>query len=319
LRPAVARILDPIIAAALFTPAMLMRRVRGFGLEKLPVTKRTLLSRGVLPVRDHYYEPRIRPDGLSRAALERDRDLPGIDLRLEAQRELLGRLRYQSELSGIPTSRPERSEGVYWFDNTYFERMDGSVWYSLLRMLKPRMVIEIGSGFSTLLARLALDRNAAESGGARCRHLCIEPYEHPWLDKSGLEVVRRRVEEVDPIIFSALGAGDVLFIDSSHVLRPGGDVVVEILQILPRLAPGVVVHVHDIFTPRDYPWDWLFEMHRLWNEQYVLEAFLSMNPSFEVMLGVQHLWHAARQDMEAACVPLDGQIPGTSFYIRRTG
>lgn len=312
-----ARAFDPLIAATLVMPALLMRRIRRYGLEKLPLTRLTLLGVGVLPIRDHYYEPRIRPDMITPEALQRERSLPGLDMRPEAQRALLRRLRYQAELADVPFAAPENPAGTYWFDNTYFERMDGSLWYSMLRLLRPRTVIEIGSGFSTLLAQRALGRNAAEAGTMRARHLCIEPYEHPWLERSGAEVVRQRVEEVGPAIFAELEAGDVLFIDSSHVLRPGGDVVVEILQILPRLAPGVVVHVHDIFTPRDYPWEWLFHLHRLWNEQYVLEAFLTLNPSFEVLLGVQHLWHAARGEIEAACVPLGGQIPGTSFYMRR--
>lgn len=316
LRMPIARMLDPLIAAGLAVPAMVMRRARGFGLAKLPLTQRTLLGLGVLPVRDHYYEPQIRPNGLTPERLRQDRSLPGIDLRLDAQRDLLARFRHQAELSDVPFLRPTDGDGVYWFDNTYFERMDGSIWYSMLRTLKPRTVIEVGSGFSTLIARRALERNAAE-GVACARHICIEPYEHAWLDRSGAEVLRERVEEVNPAIFSELGGNDVLFVDSSHVLRPGGDVVVELLEILPRLAPGVVVHVHDIFTPKDYPWEWLFQAHRLWNEQYALEAFLTLNSSFEVVLGVQHAWHAARREVEAACVPLEGQTAGTSFYIRR--
>lgn len=313
-----ARLVDPPMALGLVIPALVMRRVRRSGLEKFPVTQRMLRRIGVLPVGDHYYEPLIRPAGLTPDQLARDRMLPGIDLRLEAQCALLARLRFQAELADVPRARPAGADDVYWFDNTYFERMDGSIWYAMLRTLKPCTVIEIGSGFSTLLARKALRRNTAEAGGTT-RHVCIEPYENPWLERCGAEVVRQRVETVDPTLFAALGANDVLFIDSSHMQRPGGDVLVEILQILPRLAPGVVVHVHDIFTPKDYPWDWLFRLQRLWNEQYLLEAFLTMNPFFEVQLGVPHAWHALRPELEAACVPLDGQQPGTSFYIRRTG
>ncbi|HWL80066.1 MAG TPA: class I SAM-dependent methyltransferase [Roseomonas sp.] len=311
------RALDPVIAAILLAPAWLMQRARKHGLEKLPVTQRALLGVGVLPIRDHYYEPQFRPGDLTPERLSQERILPGIDMRLDAEKELLRRFRFQAELSHLPFSQPEGRDDVYWFDNTYFQRMDGSIWYSMLRLLKPRQIIEVGSGFSTLLARHALERNATEPGGHLAQHLCIEPYERPWLERSGAEIVRKRVEEVDLAIFDGLSEGDVLFIDSSHVLRPGGDVAMEILQILPRLKPGVVVHVHDIFTPRDYPWEWLFQMQRLWNEQYALEAFLTLNPAFEVMLGVQYVWHAAREEVEAACVPLEGQIPGTSFYIRR--
>jgi hypothetical protein len=318
MRDTIARMLDPFIAAALVAPAVVMRRARKAGLDRFPVTQRTLKRVGILPVRRHYYEPQIDPDGLTPETLQRDRPLPGIDLRRDAQRDLLRGLRFQGEAADIPFARPSGADGVYWWDNTYFGRMDGSVWYSMLRALRPRAVIEIGSGFSTLLARRALQTNAGD-GGTVARHVCIEPYEHGgWLGQCGAEVVRERVERIDPSLFSILGPGDVLFIDSSHVLRPGGDVTFEILQVLPRLAPGVVVHVHDIFTPQDYPYDWLFRRNRLWNEQYMLEALLSMNPSYEVVLGVWDAWHTARTDLEAACVPTGGQTPGTSFYIRRT-
>ena len=308
--------LDPIVAAGLTIPALITRRVRETGLEHWPVTQRMLLGLGVYPLRDHYYDPQIRPNGMTAEDLLADRFLPGIDLREDAQRNLLATFRFQDELAGLPRGKPEGGQGVYWFDNEFFERIDGSILYSMLRTLKPRRIVEVGSGFSTLIAQRALERNAAE-GAPQASHVCIEPYEHAWLDQCGAQVVRERVERVDPALITSLRANDVLFIDSSHVLRPGGDVVVEILQFLPSLAPGVVVHIHDIFTPKDYPFDWLFEKHRLWTEQYMLEAFLSMNDRFEIMLGVQHMWHDARGDLEAACVPLDGQGPGTSFYIRR--
>lgn len=316
MREGARRMLDPILAAALVAPAEVLRRLRKAGLEGFPITQKALNRVGMLPVRNHYYEPQIQPDGLTPEALQRDRVLPGIDLRTEAQRELLRSLRFAHELADIPAAPPPAGEMAYWFGNAFFERMDASIWYAMLRSLKPRMVIEVGSGFSTLIARRALAANVA-AGAPVARHLCIEPYERDWLERCGAEVIRAKVERVELSMFAQLQAGDVLFIDSSHVLRPGGDVVFEVLQVLPMLAPGVVVHVHDIFTPKDYPFDWLFRFNRLWNEQYALEAFLSMNPSYEIMLGVWHMWHAAPEEMEAACVPLEGQVPGTSFYIRR--
>lgn len=310
------RLVDPFLALGLAAPAYAMRLARRVKLERLPITQRTLMALGVMPLHDHYYDPQFRPNGLTPDDLRRDRALPGIDLRLEAQRALLGRFRFQEELAEFPFSPPAQREGAYWFDNGFFERMDGSLWYSMLRTLKPRTIIEVGSGFSTLLARHAVARNAAE-GAPPARHVCIEPFENPWLERSGAEVVRSRVERVDPALFDALGEDDVLFIDSSHVVRPGGDVTTEILQIVPRLAPGVVVHVHDIFTPQDYPWHWLFVEHRLWTEQYMLEALLTLNPHFEVMLGVCHAFDAAEEAVRAACVPIGGHSAGSSFYIRR--
>ena len=97
-----------------------------------------------------------------------------------------------------------------------------------------------------------------------------------WLnDVSGIEVLRQRVEQMDKQLFLELEENDILFIDSSHMIRPQGDVLCEYLEILPTLRPGVLVHIHDIFTPRDYPDEWLIDEVKLWNEQYLLEAFLS--------------------------------------------
>jgi hypothetical protein len=122
-----------------------------------------------------------------------------------------------------------------------------------------------------------------ENPSFECEHVRIEPYEQPWLGKLGVQVIRRRVEECGPELFKSLGKGDELFIDSSHVIRPQGDVVFEYLELLPILNSGVYVHIHDIFTPRDYPQQWVVEEIRLWNEQYLLEAFLSFNTQFRVV------------------------------------
>jgi hypothetical protein len=205
-----------------------MRRARKAGLHKFPITQKMFQSVGILPIRDHYYEPLIRPTGLTERTLFADRSLPGINLNLDAQIALLGSFRFQHELSDVPSARPPEANGVYWFDNTYFERMDSSIWYSMLRTFKPRTIIEIGSGFSTLVARMAIQRNTLETGN-EVRHVCIEPFENSFLEQCGAEVVRQRVETVDQTLFTALGANDMLFIDSSHVVRPGGDVIVEIL------------------------------------------------------------------------------------------
>src|SRR5690606_23330735 len=123
----------------------------------------------------------------------------------------------------------------------------------------------------------------------RVEHICIEPFENPWLDASGATIIRRPLEEVDRDLFASLGDGDVLFIDSSHVIRPQGDVLIELLEIVPSLQPGVFVHVHDIFTPRDYPARWVKDEVRFWNEQYLLEALLSCSTSFRVVGALNHL------------------------------
>jgi hypothetical protein len=114
-------------------------------------------------------------------------------------------------------------------------------------------LVEVGSGFSTLVAQEATKRNSELHPQYRCDHICIEPYENKWLyDLVSVRVIRKPVQEVSGSLFWRLGKDDILFIDSSHVIRPQGDVIFEYLYVLLSLTPGVLVYIHDIFTPKDY-------------------------------------------------------------------
>ena len=201
--------------------------------------------------------------------------------------------------------------------NGLFESGDAEAWYQLLRHYKPRRVFEVGSGFSTLMAIQALARNRAEDPDYRCRHVCIEPYKMPWLEQTGVEIRRQRVEDVEGGFFSELEQGDVLFIDSSHIIRPNGDVLFEYLQLIPSLKPGVIVHIHDIFSPRNYPATWLRDEVRFWNEQYLLEGFLSHNRDWEILAALNYLHHEHYSDLAEVCPFLSPEREPGSFYIRR--
>jgi hypothetical protein len=127
-------------------------------------------------------------------------------------------------------------------------------------------------------------------------------------------LIAKRIEEVELDVFARLGSNDVLFIDSSHVVRCGGDVNYLFLEVIPRLAPGVIVHVHDVFLPRDYPEEWLKEELRFWSEQYLLQAFLAFNAEFEVLLSVNHLSHRHWSELRDTFPNAQG---GGSFWMRR--
>ncbi|MGV2334373.1 MAG UNVERIFIED_CONTAM: class I SAM-dependent methyltransferase [Planctomycetaceae bacterium] len=128
---------------------------------------------------------------------------------------------------------------------------------------------------------------------------------------------RERVELVSKAIFEQLDRNDLLFIDSSHVIRPQGDVLCEFLEILPILRSGVFVHIHDIFTPRDYPRSWVVDKVRLWDEQYLLEALLSRNPNWRIIGAVNYLKHDHYDALKAACPFLTPEREPGSFYIER--
>ena len=234
----------------------------------------------------HYYEPIPDFREITVEQINRQRKYPAIDFAWNEQLALLDNLAdYRNEL--LETS--------FDFENAYFNGLDAAVYYSLIRHLQPQRIIEIGGGYSTRIAHQALTQtNKGEL-------ICIEPYPEDRLVGAELnvEIIRKRVEDIDVDFFSCLEANDILFIDSSHTVKFGSDVCYEFLELLPRLKPGVWVHVHDIFFPHDYPAEWLLDRRLALNEQYLLEAFLSFNTAFSVRLAnywlcLEYLDHAAR-------------------------
>jgi predicted O-methyltransferase YrrM len=283
-----ARIVDVLATPFTALAAVWLKALRRLGLQYMPVSRRLLLKIGVLPVRDHYYEPLVNPGHL-RLALTANRHLRAIDLNDAEQLAMLAQFDSQKELREFPLEKTD--ELTYYYHNPNFGSGDAEYLYSLIRLVKPRKIIEIGSGFSTLMARSAIRKNELDAVDYACDHVCIEPYEQPWLERLGIQIMRRRVEDCDVSLFASLRKNDILFIDSSHVIRPQGDVLFEYFELLPVLQSGVYVHIHDIFTPRDYPAEWVVQEIRLWNEQYLVEAFLSFNTEFRIIGALNYLMH----------------------------
>ena len=253
----------------------------------------------------HYYEPIPDFRAITSEQLERRREFPSIDFRWDDQLRLLHELSdYIHELEQIDPAD---------FKNDYFNGFDAAVYYSLIRHLRPKRVVEIGSGYSTRFASKALAHNAG-----RGRLTCIEPYPEDRLNglRVKVEVIQKRVEEIDVEFFSQLEANDILFIDSSHTVKFGSDVCYEFLEVLPALRPGVWVHVHDIFFPHDYPAEWLLKRRLALNEQYLLEAFLSFNREFEVALA-NHWLTLDHRSAVRALWPGDSASSSFWFYRRR--
>jgi hypothetical protein len=291
--------------------ALTLKLARRVGLQRLPWTRKLLYGIGLFPIRRHYYEPAFHPADLP-GDPGKDRPLPGFDMKLPAQLALLQEI-VEMKAPAPFTDRPI-SDLDFYYENENFKSGDACAWWSMILRFQPHCIIEVGSGFSTRIARRAIAELPHD-----CRHICIEPYEQPWLERCGAEVIRQPVEQVGPALFDQLGENDILFIDSSHIQRPGGDVLFEYLQILPRLKKGVLVHIHDIFTPRDYLPEWLLDENKFWNEQYLLEAFLTLNEDFEVLLALNHLKHRHFDALEAAFPRLTADREPGSFYIRRVG
>jgi Methyltransferase domain len=207
---------------------------------------------------------------------------PGLELREAAQLELLNEIAaYHRDL---PFPVEPGSPGRYYYQNDLFSYPDAVVCFGMLRHFRPGKVIEIGSGFSSALL---LDTNDKFFDG-KMHCTFIEPYPdrlNSLLSESDAlnhRIIPSPIQEVGLELFDTLGADDILFVDSSHVVKTGSDVVRIVFEILPRLNPGVIVHFHDIYWPFEYPKDWLVA-GRAWNETYFLRAFLQYNSAFEVM------------------------------------
>ena len=198
--------------------------------------------------------------------------------------------------------------------------MDAELLYAMIRASGPQRVVELGSGYSTLLIALACARNADD--GTATAHEVFDPFPRPHILGDALAastLTALSATDVPLEVFATLESGDILFVDTTHTVKLGGDVNHLILDVLPILRPGVIVHFHDIFLPWEYPRQWFQEMHWYWAEQYLLQAFLAYNHDFEVIVPAHAL---ARDHPErlAASIPsfTAGVAPG-SMWIRRAG
>jgi predicted O-methyltransferase YrrM len=268
----------------------------------------------------HFYSPVV---SVEEAEKDRDRlwpdapELPGIDFNSRHQLGLLMN-EFPRLIEGFDYEENGPSDDAldrFYESNGQFENIDPRTLFCMLRMLRPRRIVEVGSGYSTLVMQ---DVNARFlNGGASIT--CVEPFPRPFLLKADAEgsirLLRQRAQDVDQGLFLELRDGDVLFIDSSHVSKTGSDVNRLILNILPKLNPGVHVHLHDIFLPDDYPEGWVLREGRSWNEQYLLQAFLAFNRDFEVVFGAAY---AAKKYPRQLSASVGKRLArGGSFWIRR--
>lgn len=290
----------------------LLWALRRYGLSNFPLNRKLMLRNKVLPIIDHYYEPKFIFSDAFDASKKRKLPFP---FREQEQLALLASFKCVNELNELPVNG-QHGSGAFFMNNGSFGPGDAEMYYLMIRHVRPKRIIEIGSGNSTLVAKLAVEKNKAE--GFPVQFTCIEPYEMPWLEKlGGIEVKRQRVEEVPVDFFAALEENDILFIDSSHIIRPENDVLFEFLEILPSLKKGVWIHIHDIFSPRHYRQDWMQDLFRFWNEQYLLEAFLCNNDQFEVTGSLNYLKNDFFDEVKKTFVHLGEGDEPASFWVRK--
>ncbi len=242
---------------------------------------------GIHVTPNHFYQPIPDTRTLPENLWSNFSRLDGIDINEVEQLKILKAFsdKYKIEYKDIPenkTSVPYR----YYTNNGLFELVDGRILYGMVRYYKPSKIIEIGSGNSTCLSAQAILKNKEENSSYDCELVAIEPYPNEIL-KNGFpgltKLVQSTVQKIPVGEFQCLNENDILFIDSSHVLKIGSDVQYEFFEILPALKKGVIIHVHDIFLPSEYPKGWVLRDHVFVNEQYMFQAFLTYNEHFRVL------------------------------------
>jgi hypothetical protein len=241
--------------------------------------------------------------------------LDGIDLNEKAQLGLLNDLSlYYADL---PFSAEKNNRHRYYFENRYFTYSDAIVLYSIMRHFKPERIIEIGSGFSSAVM---LDTNEIFPEN-RARLTFIEPDPGRLLslihenDKKNSSIITDYMQNVDMSVFKSIKKNDILFIDSSHVVKVGSDVNYILFEVLPALVSGVLVHFHDIFWPFEYPREW-FEAGRGWNEIYAIRAFLMYNKAFEILFFNPHIGSVHKETL-SGLMPLCMKDIGASLWLKK--
>lgn len=273
----------------------------------------------------HFYSPLPSSSevdsALARSSIQATRGIAGLDLRPTQQLALFRE--FADWQSQMPFSQAPSSERRYYLDNVYFSYADAFSLYGMLRKFKPRQVVEVGSGFSSAAMLDSTDALQSE-----VKFTFIDPYPQRLqtllrpTDKGRARIQVSDVQSIAPSVFEGLAENDILFIDSSHVAKIGSDVLYLMFEVLPKLATGVIVHVHDIPWPFEYPRAW-YRDGRCWNEAYLLRAFLQFNEAFELLLFNGYLAECHTEELRPLCPfffeqasdPLN--LSASSLWLRR--
>lgn len=270
----------------------------------------------------HFYSPVPSPEdrelAVRQAAAAANLEAAGVNMNADAMVALWRRIAPRT--LEMPFGDEKGAGGYrYHYVNDMYSYGDAAIYFGLVWHLRPKLIVEIGSGYSSALAMDMRDifrRDIALT--------FIEPYPHTLKsllregDRSNVKIIEDKVQNVPVQNFELLQANDILFVDSSHVAKAGSDVCFEIFNILPRLHPGVIVHFHDCFWPFEYPREWLVEQNRGWNELYFLRAFLAYNDAFEVLFF--NSYFAAKHPQEIASFPKTPVLknPGGGLWLKKT-
>jgi Methyltransferase domain len=265
----------------------------------------------------HFYSPIPRRGSLPDSFWASRSELPGIDWDIDRQLANVAELEpFLAEFA--PPREPSARRHEFFLDNGLYQAIDADLLHAMVRHHKPSLMIELGAGFSTLVSAAATAANRAD--GAQTRFESYDPYAIPPPPGAlpGLDALHATAAQDVPLDhFARLADGDILFVDTSHTVKIGGDTTHIVNEVLPRIAPGVIVHFHDIFLPWHYPREWVERARWYWAEQYMLQAFLAGNADWEVLFGAHALSRERPDELRRLVRNFDLTHPPLSFWIRR--
>jgi predicted O-methyltransferase YrrM len=306
----------------------LLRRRAGHATEiKMRQTHEGALAKGDAPPQPrgfpagHFYSPipdltEVHKDDERIFSMPDDGVIPGVDLNDDGQRALLCALAPLAVNLSFPEHETEGCR--FHYVNPAYSWGDATMLHLMIRHVQPKRIVEIGSGYSSAMMLDTNDRWF--DGQIACTF--IEPYADllrsrlAGNDLSAIKIIESRLQDVDNDPFDQLEAGDILFVDSTHVSKVDSDVNHVFFRILPRLREGVIIHFHDIFFPFEYPRSWVYE-GRAWNENYVLRAFLQYNKAIEVLY-FNHYMYVRNHDLVEQHLPVCLKNPGGAIWLRKT-
>jgi hypothetical protein len=264
----------------------------------------------------HYASP-IPDTEEALQALQQTPNLLVKDINLQSSKQLLLLREFESYIKTIPfNENADHSRFRYYFNNTMFQRMDGTILYAMLNHLKPKKFYEVGSGFSS---GLVLDMK--EMFKLDLKLTFIEPYPDRLesilkeTDRLTTIIYKNKIQEIDVSVFEELNENDILFLDTSHIVKTGNDVTYWLFNILPVLKPGVIIHIHDIFWPFEYSKEWI-ENQKCYNEIYFIRAFLMNNNDYEILFFNSYV----QNEFKSTLIEIDPNLidnSGASLYLRK--
>jgi len=278
------------------------------GVANLSLTTKLLKLIGIFPIRNHYYEPQFIHDNIN------FNNQKYIKLNFNRNYNIIKKLKYNNELKDFNLNNKKTKFG-FFIKNSFFETGDFEFLYQFIRYSKPKKIVEIGCGYSSIIAYEALIKNF-EYHNNLFKMTCIDPGNIDQIrNLNKVKFINKKIEKIKIDIFKNLNKSDLLIIDSTHMIKPDGDVLKIYNEILPNLKKGVNVMIHDIFIPYEYPQDWLKKDIIFWNEQYLLQAIL-LNNKYKILAPLYYLKKNKFRQLKKVCPYLKKDSRPSSFYFK---